>query len=708
MSASIWNPGESLVDSKVTVVENVASLRLISALDNISTVATQGYYTRGDGGFGFYYFDPLDTTSADNGGSVIVNTVGGRWKLLACNIFNPKQWGARGDGVSIDTPYLIACGVAASASAGFIYLPKYDFPVENWTLPAGLIIKGEGILKRPNNSATNNSVIILQNGGNVIEGSVTLDGNKNNQTLAANTVSIVGGNNYKIKGASLINAKKVAGGYGSGLAIVSTTDLANGTFSDVEGCLVAANDADGVYVDEAWNIRITNNEAIANLGSGIALTNYDAPLEVDTIRRVSVVDNQCRGNGGSGILISGTTITNVLPPVGSSPARNILVTDNTCSQNAAYGIAAQSAATLVDSNICEENGNDGSGRVTYGGILFNCVGSTCSNNIVELNEFYGIDAGGAYECSVSNNNVRFNGNTTAGGGTGINIGGAVNTAVTNNTLQSNGTAAGGTQIYCPAYDSNGSQMGGLPYRSSNNLIKNNQILLGNANQVGIYLSQQPQFCSVRGNEIANGTLANAIINESVNSTCKDNIHLSFQGGLTVASAASLSLPDMVDTISVTGTTVISGGITTNTRAAYNQKVNGITITNPGSGYTSPPTVAFSGGGGTGAAALAYIGSSGTLVGVIITNAGSGYTSTPTIAFSGGGGSGAAATAVVGCNNIVNKDLTIFFSGNATVNAGSNISLSGGVNFVPGASGNSTLTLKGNFGSNWYEVGRCIA
>ena len=63
----------------------------------------------------------------------------------------------------------------------------------------------------------------------------------------------------------------------------------------------------------------------------------------------------------------------------------------------------------------------------------------------------------------------------------------------------------------------------------------------------------------------------------------------------------------------------------------------------GSGYTSAPTVAFSGGGGSSAAATATV-SGGKVTKVTMTNNGTGYTSVPTVSFSGGGGSGAAATA----------------------------------------------------------------
>lgn len=76
------------------------------------------------------------------------------------------------------------------------------------------------------------------------------------------------------------------------------------------------------------------------------------------------------------------------------------------------------------------------------------------------------------------------------------------------------------------------------------------------------------------------------------------------------------------------------------------RVTKIAVTNGGSGYTSAPTVAFSGGGGTGVAASAVIDTAGAVRYIVITNWGSGYTSAPTVSFSGGSGSGAAATATI--------------------------------------------------------------
>ena len=59
-------------------------------------------------------------------------------------------------------------------------------------------------------------------------------------------------------------------------------------------------------------------------------------------------------------------------------------------------------------------------------------------------------------------------------------------------------------------------------------------------------------------------------------------------------------------------------------------IKDIAITGIGSGYTSAPTVSFSGGGGGSGAAATAVVRGGQISEINITNAGSGYTSAPTI------------------------------------------------------------------------------
>ena len=98
-------------------------------------------------------------------------------------------------------------------------------------------------------------------------------------------------------------------------------------------------------------------------------------------------------------------------------------------------------------------------------------------------------------------------------------------------------------------------------------------------------------------------------------------------------------------------------------------VKQIFLTNDGSGYTSPPTVAISSAptGGIRATAVAITTSVGGIKSVekiVITNAGRGYLDPPTITITGGGGSGAAATCSIGSTTTFGvSDITVTSSGN---------------------------------------------
>ena len=118
------------------------------------------------------------------------------------------------------------------------------------------------------------------------------------------------------------------------------------------------------------------------------------------------------------------------------------------------------------------------------------------------------------------------------------------------------------------------------------------------------------------------------------------------GALINGSATAATIGSGVSSINVSGTftglnantTVSIGAPTSGTTAAATASL-GVTastfnITGGSTVYTGAPTVTISGGGGTGATAVANL-SGGVVTGITITNAGSGFTSLPTISFSGG-------------------------------------------------------------------------
>ncbi|MFZ2492275.1 MAG: hypothetical protein WA208_12405, partial [Thermoanaerobaculia bacterium] len=105
---------------------------------------------------------------------------------------------------------------------------------------------------------------------------------------------------------------------------------------------------------------------------------------------------------------------------------------------------------------------------------------------------------------------------------------------------------------------------------------------------------------------------------------------------------------------------------TETAVPSTQRVVYVDVTNGGSGYTTAPTVTFTGGACT-TAPVGYANiSSGIVTGVTITEPGAGCTSAPIIGFTGGGGLGAAATATIGPRpgDTILYTLTVTNTGNA--------------------------------------------
>jgi hypothetical protein len=104
-------PGPPGLSGAVIGLPSIAALRAAPVAGVVvdTTAILLGYYAEGDGGGGEFFWT-LDVVSLDDGGTIIVPTVGprtGAWKRVMFQPINPKWWGAKGDANTILSPDLV-------------------------------------------------------------------------------------------------------------------------------------------------------------------------------------------------------------------------------------------------------------------------------------------------------------------------------------------------------------------------------------------------------------------------------------------------------------------------------------------------------------------------------------------------------------------------------------------------------------------------
>jgi hypothetical protein len=159
---------QAVVDSAMYVAQYATIANLRAAVSNAGPVRLSGYYAAGDGGGGQFRWDSTDTTSSDNGGTILVPTSGlsssGRWKRVYEGEVNARWFGvhpSQADNTMslqaainwVSTDITRNSGVA-STTGGTVFIP---FGYYKFTFAAGtsglstitinsdnVLIRGEG------------------------------------------------------------------------------------------------------------------------------------------------------------------------------------------------------------------------------------------------------------------------------------------------------------------------------------------------------------------------------------------------------------------------------------------------------------------------------------------------------------------------------------------------------------------------------------
>ncbi|MCE4544589.1 MULTISPECIES: right-handed parallel beta-helix repeat-containing protein [unclassified Caballeronia] len=606
--------------------------------------------------------------------------------------------GVTGNGVTNETVNINA--KLAQWSGSEIYFPAGVYIMDTMSLPSNVRIRGAGkgntIIRRSATALLTSTFIDSTSHDIDIEG-ITFDGNKaNNSSTCYGIVFDTG--HYAVN----LRKCRVTGFHDGGLSMIGAANLSNNVTSSVTECDIDNNGGTGLNISKAYGVDAQRNNIHDNAADGIGVANYVFPPVNFSQTSIVLKGNRVQNNGSSGISVLGfvTGGTSGAPVLGVSLTNSYLtVDDNFVRSNKQHGILLQCEGFTCNGNKSINNGDPASPIASaFAGIEVCGHAGSVANNYVTANSGYGVDLGGASNVNCHDNQIFSN--AKGGGFIGLNVGGVTQSNIHDNILYDNGPSAGGVQIMLTGIDGDGS----TPFETlgAYNHVHHNRIVL-TGTQIGILAQRQEGTFTILDNQIEGGDPMLWIVNRTqLPSKVRGNIGGAAYNGYTIASASpNLVIPDGVDEFIVTGNTSFSN-VLTKSQNDYVGKVLDVAMSNNGSGYTSKPTVSFSGGGGSGAAATAELSNSGRIIGVNMTNNGSGYTSAPSVSFTGGGGSSAAGAAIVGCANSDGREITLHFTGTLTVSSGSNLSIRGG---SYSATAGSILKLRCNFGGTWYEVSR---
>lgn len=123
-------------------------------------------------------------------------------------------------------------------------------------------------------------------------------------------------------------------------------------------------------------------------------------------------------------------------------------------------------------------------------------------------------------------------------------------------------------------------------------------------------------------------------------------------------------------------------------------IAGLFVSGASSGLSAPPTLTFTGGGGSGAAATTTL---GVTTGTFAVTGGSGYTAAPAVTIAGGGGTGATATATISGGAVTAITITTPGTGYTTAPT---------ITFAAAPTGGTTATGTGN-ATNFQVTGATI-
>lgn len=130
----------------VNTVATISALRAYNVVAAPGTLTVQGYASTADGGEGIFELNVGDITSADNGGTIIVDALGRRWYRIYAGLLDPYWFGAKGDGTTDDSGPLAAADNAAVAAKSGLMINATHNVATNLTLSSVPFFQGGSLV----------------------------------------------------------------------------------------------------------------------------------------------------------------------------------------------------------------------------------------------------------------------------------------------------------------------------------------------------------------------------------------------------------------------------------------------------------------------------------------------------------------------------------------------------------------------------------